>query len=114
MRSREGRPFVRAGKVGTKAPEPAPPYAVPTRESRHGVELGLQPGLQPLGNPAPEPAGPVGGRSGRQFVVDGSRCGLHGIGNGPAPIGVVLPQGSLFRFEYGGAFGHRRRMHLRT
>ena len=110
MRSREGRPFVRAGKVGTKAPEPAPPYAVPSGESRHGVE----PGLQPLGNPAPELAGPVGGRSGRQFVVDGSRCGLHGIGNGPAPIGVVLPQGSLFRFEYGGAFGHRRRMHLRT
>ena len=52
MRSREGRPFVRAGKVGTKAPEPAPPYAVPSGESRHGVE----PGLQPLGNPAPEPA----------------------------------------------------------
>ena len=57
---------------------------------------------------------PVGGRSGRQFVVDGSRCGLHGIGNGPAPIGVVLPQGSGFLFEYGGAFGHRRRIHLRT
>ena len=56
MRSREGRPSARAGKVGTKAPEPAPPYAVPTRESRHGVEPGLQPGLQPLGNPAPEPA----------------------------------------------------------
>ena len=31
MRSREGRPSARAGKVGTKAPEPAPPYAVPTR-----------------------------------------------------------------------------------
>ena len=57
---------------------------------------------------------PVGGRSGRQFVVDGSRCGLHGIGNGPAPIGVVLPQGSRFLFEYGSAFGHRRRIHLRT
>ena len=56
MQSREGRPSARAGKVGTKAPEPAPPYAVPTRESRHGVEPGLRPGLQPLGNPAPEPA----------------------------------------------------------
>ena len=54
MRSREGRPSARAGKVGTKAPEPAAPYAVPSGKSRHGVE----PGLQPLGNPAPEPAGP--------------------------------------------------------
>ena len=54
-RSREGRPSVRAGKVGTKAPEPAAPYAVPSGESRHGVE----PGLQPLGNTAPEPAGAV-------------------------------------------------------
>ena len=78
MRSREGRPSARAGKVGTKAPEPAPPYAIPSGESRHGVEPGLQPELQPLGNPAPEPASPVGDRSGRQFVVDGSRCGLHG------------------------------------
>ena len=108
MWSREGRPCVRAGKVGTKGPEPAPPYTVSSGESRHGVE----PGLQPRGNSVPEPAGPVGGRFGRQFVVDGSCCGLQGIRNGPAPIGVVLPQGSLFRFEYGSAFGHRRRMHF--
>ena len=53
--SREGRPSVRAGKVGTKALKPAAPYAVPSGESRHGVE----PGLQPLGNTALEPAGAV-------------------------------------------------------
>ena len=50
---REGRPSVRTGKVGTKAPEPARPYTVPSGESRHGVE----PALRPRGNPAPEPAG---------------------------------------------------------
>ena len=114
MRSREKRGSLCTGKAATKALWPAPSYIVHSGKSWDGPG----PGKQSLGNPAPVPVGAVAGNSVRPFVVDTSRCAMHGIQYGRVPIGVVFPQESIFEssaaarsaITFGCACSRRRRM----